>query len=460
MATSRRIYPYYGNERAPQFTNLNSGIDMIGNNPIGAGFDSLAKSLVSINQQEQADETKRQEKFQNLINVSLKDVSGRWQDEAVKKRDAFIKDAADIARSSAGELNWEQEKALRDKRSGIESFAGKSIEVRDWYAKAMDTMTKMKDPEARKATAENIKRIMSNTGGLEAVHEETLKPDWLAQPKYKFRSDFLDKITEVTDSKGEPDLLKIQEQVRAQRESQHPATLQFQEEYMSNNPNATPEEFDLFTAKQKMATMDSADNRAFKAREAATAARAKTPTPGIDKTTGKTIVFEDADGVTNYGNYNKGKGFALGTITDPESGLTYKNATLKSKFTDTDGVEKIRVTHDIHDQTKEEHYKAKKQFYIDREIIKNEKRKDKLSPEDVAKKGEDEYNKWVGLGTIKLSGVGKDQVLVETITVPAHIYKDQINQHFISEKGKAKPQETSSDSDRNEKKKKWASSKQ
>ena len=73
---------------------------------------SMMQSLTDIQQMEYEDETSRQEKFKQLIDVSLEDLRYGWRDAGKKKYDEFMDNATQIARTSQGKLTWPQKRKI------------------------------------------------------------------------------------------------------------------------------------------------------------------------------------------------------------------------------------------------------------------------------------------------------------------------------------------------------------
>jgi len=222
MAISNR--PYYDQGSYPQYKGLTSGVNMMGNDAVPQGIASMNESMIQIQQQEYADESERQAKFKNLIDVSLKDVRGQWQDEAVTKKQSFLDNATKLAAESMGKLTWDQEKQLMTGKEDLERFAGMSKEVEDWYGKAVTQASQIKDQTAQKKTYENIKNIMA-TKGLENVYNETLKPDWMEQPKYGMPA-VMKLATPTWDNNGQPSVKKLETQYKGLIDTETPAVME------------------------------------------------------------------------------------------------------------------------------------------------------------------------------------------------------------------------------------------
>jgi hypothetical protein len=411
MATQRQ--PYYPSDNYRQYSGLNSGINMLGNDSISQGISSMMDSMQQVQATEYADEQERQAKFKNLIDVSMKDVRGQWRDEAVIKKEGFLNDATKLAAESQGRLSWEQEKQLMVKKEGLEQFAGMSAEVTDWYQKATMTAAQIDDPASRDATMANITEVMEKEG-LEEVHKATQDPNWLVQKNYRME-DGIALIKPVSrKDNGEPDIEAMEVQAQGYLDSGHPA----------------------FTAQKEFyeTKVDHNQYKSFANWWAVRASSGMNPRPidelqYIDKTkASKPIVHvmkvqQNDNGDVVFNDYEDG-GVDVGAVT--VDGIAYKNGKIV-KMTHNDKGEPVWVaTHSIANEAITEYKAAKERGFL----AGAKKRNPDASDAKIAKIAQDDYDRWVRYDLEKLIAGRKDQTIEVESELDYEQYKNLVGRHI------------------------------
>lgn len=403
--------PYYGNRNYRQYGNLGSGVNMMEGSSIPQGVESLASSLSKLEQQKQLGEAERQQKFQDLIKYDLKDVKGRWQDQAAEKKQSFIDNATEAYRKTQGRPTWQEQKALLGEKDKLEQFAGKSKAVEEWYGEALKTVHDTKDITAKNATAENIKKIR-NIGSLEDQYEAIQNNDWIVNPDYDLQTDLLDKIRDGKTSAGYTKMDDYKTQINNLINSQDPAAMGLMGNWMKENQGKTQEDWVNLVAEQRYAGAK---------RTLPNAGKSSTGGSGANEETN--ILEPNKFGSVITSGLNKGKGIVLSSVPNPEGG-TYSGATIDEIFYDEDGNRKVKISHNIPDQSKEEFVASRRRG--------KEKNMRKSYPEasdaEIKKAVDDEMDKWVANSLIDVISGGKDQVSRAIVVEDYDVYEPMLRQ--------------------------------
>lgn len=191
--------------------NLSSGVTFFQDDAIQKGVGNLLRSLQSIEQIKIQDTEQKRAQFEKIIDISMKPIQGRFQDEAMAKRQEFLSNARKIAQETQGNLSWQQVKALREEKRGLEAAAGQYKELQDWYKTSVAQALRIKDKDAQSQSLQNIAKIMEQGGTLAETHAKTLDPtNWLVQAEDKpvGYSYVIDQMNEVFPSRSLDELLK------------------------------------------------------------------------------------------------------------------------------------------------------------------------------------------------------------------------------------------------------------
>lgn len=322
MADGRNNYgnPYYyygGYGNYPQY-ELGSGIDMLGGNAVAQGNQNLLNSLIAVQEKKNLEEKARQEKFNQLLDVSLKDVKTKWRNEAVNLRDKWVNEVRDMAKQSQGRFDAKQSEKILAGRNKLNEFAGMSQEVSDWYKDAWKQALQIKNPEAQKKTLENITKIM-NSPTLQDAYEKSSDPSWYVSgvQRYDWKKDVFPTISSATDKKGNLDKTKVEKDVIAGLERGDQALSGYYNQLKEDFPDLTPEKYAKLNAHWAWLNSNMAK---------------ETKGSGSDKEIKP--IKPNSEGVWLLGHIDsgtKGKGIVIGSVKGKD-GHIYSGATINSVF--------------------------------------------------------------------------------------------------------------------------------
>ena len=179
------------------FPSLKSGVQYDSSFPtIQKGADSIYGAMGQILGQKLQDEQAKKKMYEDLLNIGLDEVKGKYQDEAAKLKSDLLKRTAQIFADSDGLPNSDQLKEISAGRGKLTNYAKMYSGMEDWYRQSSMTAAAITDKKYREKTIANITDIMSKPS-LSETWDAILSKPWLEMPPeiidiYKARKAILD----------------------------------------------------------------------------------------------------------------------------------------------------------------------------------------------------------------------------------------------------------------------------
>lgn len=164
-----------------QYQYLESGINLLPEDKITPALIDYTKGNGQILGDQIAEQEKKKEVFNKLLDISLKDVKGRFRDEAIKAKQDAIKDVASSF-AKADTITPQLMLKLSEKKDLLEGLAGQYTGIESWYKMAAAKAAEIQDPESRNATMENIRSIMEDSGSIKDTYQKITSTDWYVPP--------------------------------------------------------------------------------------------------------------------------------------------------------------------------------------------------------------------------------------------------------------------------------------
>jgi len=164
------------------FPSLQSGVQYDSKFPsIQKGGESIYAAMGQIVGQKLQDEQAKKAMYEQLLNIGLEDVKGKYQDEAAKIKGDLLKRTAQIFSEAEGLPNAEQLKEINAGKGKLTNYAKMYAGMEDWYKQASMQAASITDKKYREKTVGNITEIMSKPTLTETWDAILTKP-WLEMP--------------------------------------------------------------------------------------------------------------------------------------------------------------------------------------------------------------------------------------------------------------------------------------
>jgi len=184
------------------FPSLQSGVVYETQQPnIQRGAESIYGALGQITGQKIKDEERKQAIYQDLLNIGLDEVKGKYQDEAAGMKAALLKRTAQMFADTEGIPSAEQMKEITLGKNKLTNYAKMYQGMEDWYRQASMQAAQIPSRKYRGKTIANITDIMSKPT-LSDTWDAILNKPWLELPPpdidvAKIRKGILENADEV-----------------------------------------------------------------------------------------------------------------------------------------------------------------------------------------------------------------------------------------------------------------------
>ena len=108
------------------YGDLTSGVNMLPDNSMNQGIQSLLKNETGIAVQKKQNAERNINEANSFLNVNLKGLQSRDMDEAVAGREALLKKVTQYMQEDAGQLSWQHTKDLMNQKATLEQMAQNS----------------------------------------------------------------------------------------------------------------------------------------------------------------------------------------------------------------------------------------------------------------------------------------------------------------------------------------------
>lgn len=145
------------------------------------GVSSFFNSMAAIAQQKVQNEQQKQQLLTNLLKVSLKDVKGRYAQQAIELKKEAMQKAQNVLADVEGMPGAQEMLQIQQAQDDLESFIGRYQGLEKWYFDAAQSAAQIKDDDARAKTIKNIADIMQSPD-LDTAWNKVMKADWFVHP--------------------------------------------------------------------------------------------------------------------------------------------------------------------------------------------------------------------------------------------------------------------------------------
>lgn len=160
---------------------MESGVNLLPTDYVTPALKEQAQVGQAILSDQIAEEEKKQTVFNKLLEVSLKDVKGKFRDEALQAKTNALSDLAKVFAKDSP-ITAQHMVKLQDEKDKLESLMGMAQGIESWYWQAANTAATIKDQTAREQTIANIQKIMEEGGSIKDTYQKIIKNDWLVHP--------------------------------------------------------------------------------------------------------------------------------------------------------------------------------------------------------------------------------------------------------------------------------------
>lgn len=184
------------------FPSLQSGVIYDSQFPnIKRGTETAYAIMGQIVGQKIQDEQSKQAIYNELLNIGLEEIKGKYQDEAVQIKSQILKNTAKIFSETDGMPSTEQLRQINADKGKLTNYAKMYSGMEDWYRNASMTAAQIPSPMYRQKTIDNITEIMSQPT-LTDTWDQILSKNWLQLPPpeidiYDIRDNILKNADEV-----------------------------------------------------------------------------------------------------------------------------------------------------------------------------------------------------------------------------------------------------------------------
>jgi hypothetical protein len=308
------------------FPSLQSGVTYSTQQPnVQRGAESIFGAMGQIVGSKIQDEQRKQAMYEELLNIGLEDVKGKYQEEAAKMKSDMLKRTSQIFAEAEGMPTMAQMQEIKGIKGKLGNYVKMYTGMEDWYLQASMVAAKIPDKKYQQKTIANIQDIMSSAS-LSETWEKILSKPWLELPTKKLDI-FADRTKILNDANWD------NSPYQAQGVDKYGNVIY--EAWKGRNPEQIRTGASVYwnSNEEELRAMGFKDEKQFTEEFIGNEKTPQNTVRSLGKGSGSSkkpveIEFNVQTGQWEFGDINKGKGIVLADFTPPGGTQSIKDATI------------------------------------------------------------------------------------------------------------------------------------